>query len=118
MVCYVFSRIEHYQKTGGECIKHPILNLSFYQARVGIFDTVGRTVIMENFGVDKRLAPWFALGLEINNQQWIYKEGNGAGLGIYTYYRWHLFGKRKLSPYLAYGAGIFYFFLQLPSQRD
>jgi hypothetical protein len=88
--------------------------LHFHQARVGVFGTYGGTIIMENYGIEKRLAPWFGLGLEINNQQWIYEDGNGAGMGLNTYYRWHLLGKKKLSPYLEYGAGFFYGFSEFP----
>jgi len=89
-------------------------HLNYYQARAGVFGTLGGTVMMENFGIEKRLTPWFGLGLEINNQQWIYEEGNGAGMGFNTYYRWHLFGRKKLSPFIEYGAGFFYGFSEFP----
>jgi len=88
--------------------------LNFYQVRAGVFGTEGGTVVMENFGIEKRLAPWFGLGLEINNQQWIYEEKNGAGMGFNTYYRWHLLGKKKISPYIEYGAGFFFGFSDFP----
>lgn len=89
-------------------------DLNFYQARIGVFGTNGGTVIMENFGIEKRLEPWFGLGLEINNQQWRYEDRSGAGMGFNTYYRWHLFGKKKLSPFLEYGAGFFFGFSEFP----
>jgi len=88
--------------------------LNFYQVRAGVFGTEGGTVVMENFGIEKRVAPWFGLGLEVNNQQWIYEEKNGAGIGFNTYYRWHLFGRKKISPYLEFGAGLFYGFSEFP----
>jgi len=91
-------------------------HLNYYQARAGVFGTLGGTVMMENFGIEKRLTPWFGLGLEINNQQWIYEEGNGAGMGFNTYYRWHLFGRKKLSPFIEYGAGFFYGFSEFPPE--
>jgi len=87
---------------------------NYYQVRAGVFGTTGGTVLMENFGIEKRLAPWFGLGLEINNQQRIYEEKNGAGIGFNTYYRWHLFGKKRISPYIEYGAGFFYGFSEFP----
>lgn len=89
-------------------------NLNFYQARMGGFGTTGGKVIMENFGIEKRIAPWFGLGLEVNNQQWIYEEKNGAGMGFNLYYRWHLFGRKKLSPFLEYGTGFFFGFSEFP----
>jgi hypothetical protein len=88
--------------------------LNFYQVRGGVFGTLRGTVIMENFGIEKRVAPWFGLGLEINNQQWLYEEKNGAGIGFNTYYRWHIFGRKKISPYIEYGAGFFYGFSEFP----
>jgi hypothetical protein len=35
-------------------------------------------------------------------------------MGINTYYRWYLFGKKKISPYIEYGAGLFYGFKKFP----
>ena len=96
---YVFKNNEH---------------LNFYQARFGVYGTAGGTVIMENFGIEKRLAPWFGLGIEVNNQQWIYQDETGAGMGLNLYYRWHLFGRKKLSPFLEYGSGFFYGFSEFP----
>lgn len=89
-------------------------HLNFYQTRVGVFGTIGGTVIMENFGIEKRIAPWFGLGIEVNNQQWIYEERNGAGMGLNLYYRWHLFGRKKISPFLEYGSGFFFGFTDFP----
>lgn len=89
--------------------------LNFYQVRSGLFGTTGGTVFVENFGIERRIAPWFGLALELNNQQWVYEEGNGVGIGFNTYYRWHLFAKKKLSPYIEYGAGFFYGFSKFPT---
>lgn len=91
-----------------------VKHLDFHQARFGVFVTLGGIVIMENYGIEKRIAPWFGLGLEINNQQWIYEERNGAGMGFNTYYRWHLFGRKKISPFIEYGAGFFFGFSEFP----
>lgn len=89
-------------------------DLDYYGFRTGIYGTTRGTVILENFGIEKRVSSWFGLGLEINNQQWLYEEQNGAGMGFNTYYRWHLFGKKKIAPYLEYGAGVFYGFSEFP----
>lgn len=90
-------------------------NLNYYQGRLGIYGTSAGTIIHQNFGIEKRVAPWFGIGLELVNQQWFAEAGNGAGLGLNTYYRWYLLARKKLSPYLEYGAGIFNGFSKLPA---
>ena len=90
-------------------------NLNYYNGRLGVYGSSAGLLVHQNFGIEKRLAPWFGIGLELVNQQWIAEEGNGAGLGLNTYYRWHLFGSKKISPYLEYGAGVFNGFSPLPA---
>ena len=53
--------------------------------------------------------------LEFNNQQWTSPNGNGAGLGLNTHYRWYAFGKKRLSPFVEMGAGLFQGFRPLPT---
>ncbi len=91
-------------------------NLNFYQIKTGIVGTTGGIVTVENFGVDNRVKPWFGIGLEINSQQWFYPQVNekGMGIGFITNYRWYLLGKKRISPYLEYGAGVFYGFKKFP----
>lgn len=97
-------------------------DLNFYQARAGVKVGQYQTVFLENFGIEKRAASWFAFTVELNNQQWINnrpgagdREKSGAGMGITTYYKWYLFGKKKLSPFLEYGAGVFTGFKEFPA---
>lgn len=91
-------------------------NLNFYQVRTGMYGMEGGyTVYHQNFGLEKRLAPWFAIALEFNNQQWSSSESNGAGIGLNTHYRWYLFGKKRLSPFIEMGAGAFRGFSKFPS---
>lgn len=97
-----------------EFVLKDVEDLNYYQVRSGVFGTLGGTVVLENFGVEKRVRPWFGLGVEINNQQWFYQNKIGAGMGLNTYYRWHIFGKKKFSPYLEYGAGLFFGFSEFP----
>lgn len=90
-------------------------DLDYYGFRIGTYGTTRGNVIVEQFGIEKRVSSWFALGMELNNQQWFYDEGNGVGVGFITYYKWHLLGKKKLSPYIEYGAGVFYGFKKFPA---
>ncbi len=90
-------------------------NTSFYQVHGGIMrGTGGTTVFMENFGIEKRLAPWYAMSVELNNQQWTDGTYRGAGMGIMGYYRWYAFGKRRFSPFLEVGTGLFTGFKRFP----
>ncbi len=91
-------------------------DLHFYQVRTGLIGTTRGTVLLENFGIEARLAPWFGLGIEWNTQQWLYPEKNGWGMGIMSFYRWHLFGRKRFSPYLEYGAGLFHGFSKFPPE--
>lgn len=93
-------------------------NLNYYQARVGMNHEHFwgfRNVFFQNFGVENRVANWFAFAAEFNMQQWNdrtpgidSKDKFGMGAGLMTYYRWYLFGKKRISPYLEYGTGLFY----------
>lgn len=91
---------------------------NFYQSRLGVFGVSNKTtIVLESFGIEKRVAPWFGLGLELTWQQWLTRIPEtrvGMGMGLNTYYRWHLLSKYKLSPFLEYGAGVFYGFKKLP----
>lgn len=92
--------------------------LNYFHSRFGLFGVSNRTTItMQTFGLEKRMSHWYGIGLEANLQQWktrIPSNSSGLGIGLNTYYRWHILGKRKLSPYLEYGAGVFYGFRPLP----
>lgn len=91
-------------------------NLNFYQARLGFIQGQGNTsVIIENFGIEKRVAPWFAIAIELNNQQWFNQEARGMGVGLNTYYRWYAFGKKRVSPFIEYGAGLYHGFNAFPT---
>jgi hypothetical protein len=99
-------------------------NLNFYQVRAGMNNEYVwgyRRVMTQNFGVENRVASWFAIAAEFNMQEWIdntptYKNESsfGMGMGLMTYYRWYLFGSKCISPYLEYGAGLFYGFGDFP----
>ncbi len=99
-------------------------NMNFYQVRAGMNDEYVwglRSVWHQNIGVENRVAPWFAFAAEMNVQQWndrspdIEKKSKfGFGTGIMSYYRWYLFGKKRFSPYLEYGTGLFWGFEKFP----
>ncbi|MEO1415935.1 MAG: acyloxyacyl hydrolase [Bacteroidota bacterium] len=89
--------------------------LNFALVRGGYFGAMFHTsIVMENIGLEKRLAPWFGIGLELNNQQWIAPNYSGAGMGLNSYYRWYVLGSRRFSPYMEHGAGVFYGFSKFP----
>ena len=99
-------------------------NLNFYQVRSGMNSEYFwglKKVWHQNFGIEKRVSSWFAFALELNLQQWSERSPGiesqdkfGLGAGIMTYYRWYLFGTKRLSPYLEYGTGLFQGFEQFP----
>lgn len=92
-------------------------NISCYSARVGMNNEYGyglRNLWHQNLGVEHRVASWFSVSAEFDLQQWydqtpLIKENQrfGLGVGIMTYYRWYLFGRKRLSPYIEYGTGVF-----------
>lgn len=99
-------------------------NLNYYQVRTGVNKEHVwglRNVYHQNFGVENKVASWFTFAAEFNLQQWSDRTPNigdrnkfGVGAGIMTYYRWYLFGKKRISPYLEYGTGLFYGFKKFP----
>lgn len=99
-------------------------NVHFYQARIGMNDEFVwglKSVVLQNFGVENRVAPWFAFAAELNLQEWNdrtpgIESGNkfGMGAGVMTYYRWYILGNQRLSPYLEYGTGLFMGFSKFP----
>lgn len=88
--------------------------LNFYQGRLGIWGTDAGTVVSQGFGIEKRSSHWFAIALELNVQEWSGEANKGMGLGLNTIYRWYAFGKKRVSPYLEFGAGIFQGFRPFP----
>lgn len=99
-------------------------NINFYSARTGMNREHAfglRNVWHQNIGVEHRVASWFSLSAEFNIQEWqdqtpLIKANQkfGLGVGIMTYYRWYLFGKKRLSPYIEYGTGVFTGFKKFP----
>lgn len=91
---------------------------NYYQSRIGVYGVSNHTTItLQSFGIEKRIANWFSSGIELIFQQWRTRDPQihtGAGLGFNTYYRWHLLSKKRISPYLEYGAGVFNGFSPLP----
>ncbi len=110
--------------TLAELVSKNTLNLNYYQSRLGINNEHFwglRKVFHQNAGVEKRVTHWFATAAEINLQQWSDRTPNiessasfGIGSGIMTYYRWYLMGKKRISPYLEYGVGLFHGFEKFP----
>lgn len=74
------------------------------------------------YGVERRLSPWFSLGIAGVAHVWNdASPATGAasqtslGLGASTHARWYALGERDFSPYLEYGAGLFYGFDAFPA---
>jgi hypothetical protein len=89
-------------------------NLNFYQVHMGYMRGENMSVFMQNVGLEKRLAPWYAIAVELNMQQWTDGNYKGMGMGLNTYYRWYLMGKKKFSPFIEAGAGAFQGFKKFP----
>ncbi|MEO0356686.1 MAG: acyloxyacyl hydrolase [Pseudomonadota bacterium] len=72
-----------------------------------------------SFGVENRLSPWFALG-GVGTYQWwedsgaLPSEDSGSGIGISAHARWYVLGEQVISPFVEYGAGVFYGFEKFP----
>ncbi|WNJ20220.1 acyloxyacyl hydrolase [Pontibacter sp. G13] len=94
-------------------------NLNFYQVHAGYF-AMNRdyNLFMENFGIEKRLAPWYGISLELVNQQWTSPGYNGMGMGLNGYYRWYLFGGKRLAPFIEAGTGLFFGFQKFPENSS
>jgi hypothetical protein len=80
-----------------------------------------KTVTKQHFGIERKLAPWFSVTLEGNFQQWHdereyiqKKDKTGFGISLQPFFRWYVFGKKRLSPYLEYGTGFFQGFEKFP----
>ena len=83
--------------------------MNFYQAQADFYFASGSyTAIGQSFGVERRPANWFALGLETNIQEMFSTEHSTVGFGISGHFRWYLLGKSKWSPYFEYQNGVFY----------
>lgn len=99
-------------------------NINFYTARAGMNNEYAwglKNVWHQNVGIEHRVASWFSLSAEFNLQEWHdqspqleSKNKFGLGVGVMTYYRWYLFGKKSISPYIEYGTGVFYGFKKFP----
>lgn len=99
-------------------------NLNYYQIRTGMnheYFWGFRNVYLQNFGVENRVAPWFAIALEANMQEWQDrtpvvqdKKSFGMGFGLMSYFRWYIFGKKRISPFIEYGTGLFYGLSKFP----
>lgn len=102
--------------------KHEYIN--FYTARAGMNNEYAwglRNVWHQNVGIEHRVATWFSISAEFNLQQWQdqspqieNKDKFGLGTGLMTYYRWYVFGKKRISPFIEYGTGVFYGFKKFP----
>lgn len=96
----------------------------YYTSRLGMNNEYFwglRKVYLQNLGIEKRFAPWFASSIEFNLQEWTDKTPHiknkneiGFGFGLVTYNRWYLLGKKRISPYLEYGIGVFYGIKKFP----
>lgn len=88
--------------------------LNFKQIHIAYFNGDGYDVYMQNFGLEREYSSWFSLRVEGNIQEFSKDNYSTFGLGIKLYSRYSLFGKKNLSPYFEYGAGIFNAFKKFP----
>lgn len=93
----------------------------FWQLRGSYAIGENKSVFKEHFGVERRIAPWFAVALECSLQQWqdtsletLNPHKWGIGMGLQPYFRWYILGKMRFCPYLEYGTGFFQGFQKFP----
>lgn len=111
--------------TLAEFVFEDVENINFYQVRAGMSKEYAWGLINvwhQNFGVEHRVANWFSLAAEFNLQEFqdrtpdiSEKDVFGLGAGIMTYYRWYLFGRKRISPFFEYGTGLFFGFSKFPN---
>ena len=80
----------------------------YYTTRLGMNNEYFwglRKVYLQNIGIEKRFASWFASTIEFNLQEWTDQTPNiksqnkiGLGFGLLFYNRWYLFGKKRVVP--------------------
>lgn len=87
---------------------------NYYQMRVAVLSSEEYTVVSESFGIEKRVRPWFALGAEFLNQQWFHEGFGGTGVGIVGFWRWYVFGKKRISPLFEFAPGTYYAMRKFP----
>lgn len=99
-------------------------NVSYYSARLAMNKEYAfglKNVWQQNLGVEYRLASWFSVSADFNLQEWSdqtplieNREKFGLGMGLMSYYRWYLLGKKRISPFIEYGSGLFWGFKEFP----
>lgn len=93
----------------------------YWQVRKSFAVGEYKTVTKQHIGVERRIAPWFAVALEFSFQQWVDDRSYldkadkfGLGIGLQPYFRWYILGKSRISPFLEYGTGFFQGFEKFP----
>lgn len=99
-------------------------NKNYYTVRIGMNNEYAwglKNVWQQSIGLEHRIANWFSLTAKFHVQEWHdqtpqldNKNKFGLGVGIMTYYRWYLLGKKRISPYIEYGTGVFLGFKKFP----
>jgi len=80
------------------------------------FTETDKQIFFHGVGLEKRLAHWFGVGVELQIQHIYGSDYANLGGGLMTSYRWLAFGKKQLSPYFEYGAGIFNGIREFPEE--
>ncbi|MBN4047180.1 acyloxyacyl hydrolase [bacterium AH-315-P13] len=88
--------------------------IDYYQAHIAYFNGDGYDVYMQNFGLEREYSSWFSLRVEGNIQEFNKDNFSTFGMGLKLYSRYTLFGKKSLSPFFEYGAGVFNAFKKFP----
>lgn len=90
-------------------------NLDFFAGQAEYYCGVRETsVLSQGFGIERRLANWFSVGLEFTTQEMFASNYGSFGVSINPQFKWFLFGNSTFSPYLAYTSGLFYATSEFP----
>lgn len=92
----------------------PSKHTDYWQLRSSHAVGEGVSASKLHLGVERRMAAWYAVSLELSIQRWHDQragvpsgESRGFGIGLQPYFRWYFMGERRFSPYLEYGTGFF-----------
>lgn len=93
------------------------LKTDYFQSNFGYFNGERYQIYIQNFGVEREYASWFALRMEANIQE-IITENNfyTLGIGYKLFSRWILLKRQRLRPYFEYGAGAFFAIKEFPKK--
>lgn len=88
---------------------------NFYAVQAEFYHGLRNTsVLSEGFGLERRLAPWFSIGVEVTVQQMLAPSYAALGASLNPQFKWYLLGDATLTPFIAYTSGLHYASTEFP----